>query len=434
MKPRILLINPPIYDFTAYDFWLKPYGLLQVAGQLEGLAELTLFDYLDRIQARTEWPKSLRQDSWHRGPFPQQRMDKPQVLSDIPRYYHRFGRDRGQLHAVLKSQGPFDFVLIQTVMTYWYPGVVEVITDIRRFCPKTRIVLGGLYSSICPEHVSRFGADLVIQGSQLTPLYDLLDIPHNRPPQPAWWKGYPSIETAAITITHGCPFRCTYCSVPMMAEGFSIKPIPHCVSELKSAIQTGAQDIAFYDDALLYHPESGLLRFLEAVESWGIRINFHTPNALHARFLTSDVAHRLVHSGVKTFYLGFESTAADWHNQTGRKVSCDDLANAVEHLCTAGAVPSDIAAYQIIGHPDSDIQQLEETMEFIHSLRIRIMLADFSPIPGTFDGNRCKEYTDLSEPLNHNKTAFTIRRLGSHAVSELKARCRQLNELLLTSS
>ena len=32
MKPRILLVNPPIYDFSAYDFWLKPYGLLRVAG------------------------------------------------------------------------------------------------------------------------------------------------------------------------------------------------------------------------------------------------------------------------------------------------------------------------------------------------------------------------------------------------------------------
>jgi hypothetical protein len=24
MKPRILLVNPPIYDFSAYDLWLKP--------------------------------------------------------------------------------------------------------------------------------------------------------------------------------------------------------------------------------------------------------------------------------------------------------------------------------------------------------------------------------------------------------------------------
>jgi len=48
MQPKILLVNPPIYDFSAYDFWLKPYGLLRVAGYLRGQAQLSLFDYLDR--------------------------------------------------------------------------------------------------------------------------------------------------------------------------------------------------------------------------------------------------------------------------------------------------------------------------------------------------------------------------------------------------
>jgi hypothetical protein len=46
---KILLVNPPIYDFAAYDFWLKPYGLLSVAGYLRGRAEFKLFDYLDRL-------------------------------------------------------------------------------------------------------------------------------------------------------------------------------------------------------------------------------------------------------------------------------------------------------------------------------------------------------------------------------------------------
>lgn len=49
MRPRILLVNPPIYDFSAYDFWLKPLGLLTVAGALAAHADLTLFDYLDRL-------------------------------------------------------------------------------------------------------------------------------------------------------------------------------------------------------------------------------------------------------------------------------------------------------------------------------------------------------------------------------------------------
>ena len=49
MTQRILLVNPPIYDFTAYDFWLKPLGLLSVAGLLRGRCELSMFDYLDRL-------------------------------------------------------------------------------------------------------------------------------------------------------------------------------------------------------------------------------------------------------------------------------------------------------------------------------------------------------------------------------------------------
>ena len=57
MKPRILLIHPPIYDFSAYDFWLKPYGMLRVAGFLRGQAEFALFDYLDRVDPRV--PKDI---------------------------------------------------------------------------------------------------------------------------------------------------------------------------------------------------------------------------------------------------------------------------------------------------------------------------------------------------------------------------------------
>lgn len=63
MKPRILLVNPPIYDFSAYDFWLKPYGLLRVAGFLRDQADFYLFDYLDRLDPRVP-PDRYRSDPW----------------------------------------------------------------------------------------------------------------------------------------------------------------------------------------------------------------------------------------------------------------------------------------------------------------------------------------------------------------------------------
>jgi ABC-type nitrate/sulfonate/bicarbonate transport system substrate-binding protein len=48
-SPGILFVNPPIYDFSACDFWLKPYGMRHVAGCVRTQAKLSLFDFLDRL-------------------------------------------------------------------------------------------------------------------------------------------------------------------------------------------------------------------------------------------------------------------------------------------------------------------------------------------------------------------------------------------------
>src|SRR5437773_6546741 len=93
MKPRILLVNPPIYDFSAYDFWLKPYGLLRVAGFLRAQADFCLFDYLDRLDPRVP-PGRYRSDPWGRGEFYSQRAEKPQIFGEIRRQFRRFGIPR----------------------------------------------------------------------------------------------------------------------------------------------------------------------------------------------------------------------------------------------------------------------------------------------------------------------------------------------------
>jgi hypothetical protein len=32
---KILLVNPPVYDFAAYDLWAKPLGLLYLSSLLK---------------------------------------------------------------------------------------------------------------------------------------------------------------------------------------------------------------------------------------------------------------------------------------------------------------------------------------------------------------------------------------------------------------
>lgn len=428
-RPKVLLVNPPIHDFAAYDFWLKPYGLLSAAGRLRGQVDFVCFDYLDRDHPSLLGRTESRSDRWGRGRFYGERIASPACLADIPRYFRRFGLPRDLFRQFLREQGLIDNVWIQTGMTYWYLSVAEVIEDVRRARPDAKIVLGGNYVTLCTEHARGLGADLLVVGTDLQPLCDLLAIAPD-PDRSALWEVCRSGGAGVLKLTEGCPFDCTYCSVPKVYGRFAPRPPERSLAELDLLAARGARNVAFYDDALLFEAESVLVPFLEEVIRRGVRVNFHTPNALNARFITSELAGLMVRAGFKTFYLGLESASRRWQRDTGGKVYRDEFAAAVRYLLAAGAAPTEIAAYQILGHPNSDTQELAESMRFVHRLGVRGMLADFSPIPGTPDGEACRSWVDMDEPLLHNNTAFPIIRLGFDEVNGLKDLQRQLNRTL----
>ena len=426
MKPRILLINPPIYDFSAYDFWLKPYGMLRVAGFLRGQAEFYLFDFLDRLDSKVP-AGNYRSDRWGRGAFYSEPAEKPDIFDEVPRQFRRFGIPRVELQNFLGTQGRFDYALVQTGMTYWYLGVREVIDDIRRLSPKTKIILGGVYATLCPSHARGLGGDLVVEGFDLAPLWRFLGLSSDENQLPLW-DLYPKLDTGVLKLADGCPFRCTYCSVPQVYPKFHARSLQRSFAELEFLNRLGVEHVAFYDDALLYRPEQILAPFLREVLRRGIRVQFHTPNALNARFIDEEMARLLIAAGFKNIYLGFESNAFAWQKKTGGKVYSDELARAVENLIRAGAEARQLHAYLIVGHPNGDEQAVEESMAFAQGLGLRVMLSEFSPIPGTPDGEQCRRWIDLDEPLRHNKTAFVIQRLGALESNRLKTLAGRLNQ------
>ncbi|MGB8225415.1 MAG: radical SAM protein [Sedimentisphaerales bacterium] len=434
-KPSILLVNPPIYDFAAFDFWLKPLGMLTVAGAIANQTDsfdlaqdrFQIFDFLDRNHEFYKDKPQYKSDKWGRGKFFSVKIQKPDVLKEVPRFYHRFGLPAEIFTEFLETHKPCDFVFIQTVMTYWYLGYREVIEAIRKYWPKTKIILGGPYSMICPDHTKNLGADFVLTGNELNKLWDFLNIKPDGSFLPPW-DIYKRIETAAMKITNGCPFKCTYCVVPMLCDSFSARPIGQAIEELNFLVSRGVKNIAFYDDALLYKSDEVLKPFLKYVIENKIDISFHTPNALNARFIDEEIAGLMVKAGFKSFYLGFESRAGEFQRQTGSKIFDNEFADAVKTLIAAGANKNSIIAYLVFGHPKFEIQEVEKSMEFVSNLGIRIMLASFSPIPGTPDGRLCEKYVDMNEPLMHNKTAFPIILFGSEKVNKIKDMCRKLNE------
>ena len=83
-ETRVLLVNPWIYDFAAFNLWCEPLGLLSIGAVLE--REGFGVDLLDCLSGPLEKP---RPDGT--GRFPKAHLPKPGPLLEVPRRFGRYG-------------------------------------------------------------------------------------------------------------------------------------------------------------------------------------------------------------------------------------------------------------------------------------------------------------------------------------------------------
>jgi radical SAM superfamily enzyme YgiQ (UPF0313 family) len=278
---------------------------------------------------------------------------------------------------------------------------------------------------LCPDHAETLGVDFVASPDRMQAFWDWLGLePAGQ--GPPLWEAYPHCRVGVMTLSRGCPNRCPYCASRRISGPYTPRETQACLEELVYLAACGVRDVAFYDDALLVRSEEVLLPFLEGVRKLEMALRFHTPNALHSRLLSVQVAREMVSAGFETFFLGSESLdVPDRSAPVG--VCLKALKSAAANLRQAGVDSRRIVAYMIVGHPRTPYASLVSQLDAIAELGIRIMPAEFSPIPGTPDAATCARHVDLGEPLGHNKTAWSIRFLGPQRLQHLKDRARRHN-------
>mgnify|MGYP006309191741 CR=1 FL=1 len=132
--PHILLVNPWIHDFAAYDVWARPLGLLRIAGLLRAAGfRVSYIDCLDRFHPKAPETEPLLRCG--RGPYRKTPIPRPPGLDDVPRTYSRYGMAPEWLAADLRSMDRPYLILVTSLMTYWYPGVRETISHLRAAFP-----------------------------------------------------------------------------------------------------------------------------------------------------------------------------------------------------------------------------------------------------------------------------------------------------------
>ncbi|MBN1850276.1 MAG: radical SAM protein [Deltaproteobacteria bacterium] len=427
MSPELILINPWIYDFAAYDLWSKPLGLLYIAGYLKRCGyQVHLIDCLDvyhpGMKSPSQKPFPTRR-VYGTGKFWRERTVKPLPFQAIPRTYSRYGISRQLfINELQKIQNPAA-ILLTSLMTYWYPGLKEAISLAKKIHPGVPVLAGGIYTRLCTEHAQRcLGADRIVTDLDLNNLGSLLDIlkeygvplsknedVKNDLPYPAF-DMLSHIDYICIATSIGCPYHCQYCASRYLNPSFIKRDPVHVLDEILYWHKDfGIQDIAFYDDALLVDSRNHVGLILEELIRGKVNIRFHTPNALHVKEISPEMATLLKRSGFRSIRLGLETSNIKEHDDLDHKLSEGDFERAVKNLQKAGFIKKDIGTYILMGLPGQSVESVAETISFVGRVGAVPYLAEYSPIPHTPLWDKACAYSpyDLeSEPLFHNNTIF----------------------------
>jgi len=391
-----LLINPPVYDTQYWAEWSQPYGLLRIAALLKkhGYRRRELFDFMEASGPKRVVPKRRigPNESFAEkdGPDPRPspiRIEKDGQHLDLWKYH--FGKSWSEFDTWLNERGfdpahPPDEVWISAIMTYWWESVRDLVARLRwRWGNRTRILLGGIYPTLAPEHAARnIAADLIVVG-EVEEANDL-------------WPDLSLYETAPtyaiITPSRGCPYDCAYCAQRTINNGrrtVHFRPPEDIVAEMYFNYETyGIRDFAFYADFLLWDYETNFQRVLEQLVANKSPFRLYAPEGFDVRFLSQ--SQRLVDlmkaAHFQKIYLPCENIDERFLDSLNRRhVRLEHFVQAVKRCEQAGFSlrNMDVNAFVLYGLPGETIDGVVKTILFVSEVVGSIIPMLFTPVPSS---------------------------------------------------
>jgi len=258
------------------------------------------------------------------------------------------------------------------------------------------VILGGVHATFMPEEAKEH-ADAVVLGEaeliiaqliadfergELKPLYraerlhELHGLP--MPRRDLLGRGYSPIFKV-IETTRGCPNRCEFCAVPVIAgRRYRTRSLPDIERELQLMVKREGEYIFIVDDNVIaQRPHAkGLFEILKEFKvRW---MGFATIEIAK----DAELLKRARESGCISLFIGFESLQKE--NLEGPKKRFQGAKDLREFITRIHDHGIGIQGSFIFGFDHDEPGVFERTVEFIH--RSRIELPTFSvltPFPGT---------------------------------------------------
>jgi radical SAM superfamily enzyme YgiQ (UPF0313 family) len=324
-----------------------------------------------------------------------------------------------------------DIIGVSCMFTQDWPWLRRVLRAIRQRLPDTPIVVGGEHVTACPEFSLRDCSEIdwCVLGEGEATLVELVanlgdrdacdrvpglamvrdgqfvqSAPRARIrevdkiPWPAWdlfpvekyltshnGHGVNLGRSMPILATRGCPYKCTFCSNPVMYGNLWMPRQPADVlDEIEHYLHAyGAENIDFYDLTMIVR-KSWILEFCQLIEARGLKFTWQLPTGTRSEVIDDEVSAALYRTGCRNVTFAPESGSPETLRDIKKQVDLDKVAASMRTALRHGIT---IKCNLIIGFPHETRRQIWQTVRFYWKLAVLGVEVSsiyvFSPYPGS---------------------------------------------------
>jgi radical SAM superfamily enzyme YgiQ (UPF0313 family) len=192
-------------------------------------------------------------------------------------------------------------------------------------------------------------------------------------------------RTIGILATRGCPYKCTFCSNPVMYGNLWLPRSPgHVLDEIEHFIERYAiTNVDFYDLTAIVR-RSWILEFCRLIEERGLKFTWQLPSGTRSEVLDEEVCAALHRTGCRYVCYAPESGSLETLEIIKKQV---DLKKLTRSIRGALAESMSVKVNLIVGFPHERRRHVWQTIRFGWKLAILgahdVSFYVFSPYPGS---------------------------------------------------
>ncbi|MBX9791657.1 MAG: B12-binding domain-containing radical SAM protein [Pirellulales bacterium] len=192
-------------------------------------------------------------------------------------------------------------------------------------------------------------------------------------------------RTIGVLATRGCPYKCTFCSNPVMYGNLWMPRSPaNVLDEIEHFIERyGITNVDFYDLTAIVR-RSWILEFCRLIEERGLKFTWQLPSGTRSEVLDEQVCAALHRTGCRYVCYAPESGSRETLEIVKKQVDLNKLTKSIRG---ALAERMSVKVNLVVGFPHERRRHVWQTIRFGWKLAILgahdVSIYVFSPYPGS---------------------------------------------------